>query len=172
MVARTRRLAAERGVRVEAATRAWSDLGGEPFDAVLCAGNSLTHAGGKAGRRAALDGMRRVLEAGGLLAVTSRNWERPQAAGEEVVERGGRRATVRRVWLPPARAGGAHSLDLAVTLEDGSVHRERLPYWPFGHEELDEDLRATGFVPASTTWRPEAERYLVTARANRSNASR
>jgi SAM-dependent methyltransferase len=172
MVARTQELAAQHGAEVAAATRAWQDLGGEPFDAVLCVGNSLTHAGGRAGRRTALDGMRRVLRDGGLLAITSRNWELPQEGGEEVVERGGRRATVRRVWLPPELSGGAHSLDLAVTLDDGAVHRERLPYWPFTYGELDEDLRAAGFEPASSTWAADVDRYLVTSRANSSNASR
>jgi hypothetical protein len=38
--------------------------------------------------------------------------------------------------------------------------------------ELDDDLRATGFEPAASTWDPDVERYLVTSRANRSNASR
>jgi SAM-dependent methyltransferase len=164
MVARTQALAAEHGVAVAVATRAWQDLGGERFDAVLCVGNSLTHAGGKAGRRTALDGMRRALLDGGLLALTSRNWERPQDGGEEVVARAGRRATVRRVWLPPAHSGGAHSLDLAVTLDDGAVHWERLPYWPFTYAELEEDVRAAGFEPESSTWAPDADRYLVIAR--------
>ena len=165
MVARTQALAAERGVDVQVATRTWADLRGEPFDAVLCVGNSLTHAGGTAGRRTALDGMRRVLRDGGLLAITSRNWERPQEDGEEVVERGGRRATVRHVWLPPGHSGGAHSLDLAVTLDDGAVHWERLPYWPFTRGELADDLSATGFEPVASTWAPDVDRYLVTARA-------
>jgi hypothetical protein len=88
------------------------------------------------------------------------------------VVRGGRRATVRRVWLPPAHSGGASSLDLAVTLDDGAVHWERLPYWPFTYGELDEDLRAAGFEPASSTWAADVDRYLVTSRANSSNASR
>ena len=168
MVARARALAAERGVPLEVATRAWAELGGDRFDAVLCVGNSLTHADGKAGRRTALDGMRRALRDGGLLAITSRNWERPQAAGDEVVERGGRRATVRRVW----HAGEPRRLEIAVTLDDGSTYRERLPYWPFTHGELEEDLRASGFEPEASTWSPEADRYLVTSRAKSSKASR
>jgi len=168
MVARTRALAAERGVPLAVATRAWADLGGDGFDAVLCVGNSLTHAGGVAGRRTALDGMRRATCGGGLLAITSRNWERPQAGGEEVVERGGRRATVRRTW----HGGDPRRLEIAVELEGGGTHAEQLSYWPFTHDELDADLRAAGFEPEASTWSPEAERYLVTSRANRSKTSR
>jgi hypothetical protein len=142
-------------------------------------GNSLTHAPGRAGRRAALAGMRAVLrasesgdEASGrgsaLLAVTSRNWERPQAGGEEEVERGGRRARVRHDW----HAGEPPVLEVTVTFDDGTTHGERLEHWPFSHGELDDDLRAAGFEPAASTWDPEVERYLVTSRAKSSNASR
>jgi SAM-dependent methyltransferase len=167
MVERTRALAEQRGVPLEAATRAWADLGGAPFEAVLCVGNSLTHAGGRAGRRTALDGMRRVLRDGGRLAITSRNWERAQEGGEEVVERGGRQATVRRTWL----GGDPQRLQIEVEL-DGELYAERLAYWPFTHDELHEDLRAAGFEPEASTWSPEAARYLVTSRAKASNASR
>ena len=151
MVARTRAL----GVRAE--VRRWEELDGGPFDAVLCVGNSITHA---QDRRAALAGMRGVAHDGALLAVTSRNWERPQEAGEDVVERGGRQALVRRRWIgshPPA-------FEIEVTLE-GEVYAERLTYWPFTHDELDADLRAAGWTPATSTWSPDADRYLVTARA-------
>ena len=165
MVARTRALAAARGAEVRAEVRRWEALRGGPFDAVLCVGNSLTHA---ADRRAALAGMRAVARDGGLLAVTSRTWERPQDAGEEVVVRGGREARVRRAW----HDGDPRSLEIEVTLDDGTVHAERLEYWPFTHEELDADLRASGFEPETSTWSPEADRYLVTSRAKSSKASR
>jgi len=168
MVERTRALAAERGVPLVVATRAWADLGGESFAAVLCVGNSLTHAAGKAGRRTALDGMRRVSREGALLVITSRNWERPQAGGDEIVDRGGRRAAVRRIW----HDGDPPQLEIFVTRDDGGVHAERLAYWPFTHDELDEDLRAAGFEPEASTWSPEADRYAVTSRAKASNASR
>jgi len=164
MVARTRELAAARGVRLEVAERSWEALEGAPFDAVLCVGNSLTHAAGRDGRRAALAAMRRVLRDSGLLAITSRTWERPLQDGEDVVERRGRRARVRRAWHPPEREGGPHVLEVSVTVED-ETWRERLDYWPFSHEELDADLRAAGLEPASSTWDPEVDRYLVTARA-------
>jgi SAM-dependent methyltransferase len=150
-----------RALGVQAEVRRWEELEGGPYDAVLCVGNSLTHT---EDRRAALAGMRRVARDGALLAITSRTWERPQAGGEEVVERGGRRATVRRTWHEDV-------LEIEVTV-DGAVYAERLAYWPFTHEQLDADLRAAGFTPEASTWDPEVDRYLVTSRANSSNASR
>jgi SAM-dependent methyltransferase len=178
MVERTRALAAERDVDVESAVRRWEDLAGGPYDAVLCVGNSLTHAPGRAGRSAALAGMRAVLRersggeasgrgSGGLLAVTSRNWERPQAAGQDVVERGGRRARVCHTW----HAGEPPVLEVAVTFDDGTRHSERLEYWPFTHDELDDDLRAAGFEPVASTYTPDVERYLVSARAGTAGAA-
>jgi SAM-dependent methyltransferase len=169
MVARTRALAAEHGVAVPAIVRRWEELRGEPWDAVFCVGNSITHAPWSAGRRAALAAMRGVLRDGGLLAVTSRTWERPRRDGEEGVERGGRRALVRHAW----HAGEPAGLEVAVTFEDdGTTYAERLDYWPFTHEELQADLLAAGLEPVASTFDPEVERYLVTARANSSNASR
>jgi SAM-dependent methyltransferase len=150
MVARTRAL----GVRAE--VRRWEELEGGPYDAVFCVGNSITHA---RDRRAAFAGMRRVLRDGGLLAVTSRTWERPQEAGEEVVERHGRRARVTRTWHPG-------ELEVTVTFEDdGTTYAERLRHWPFTHGELQDDLLASGFTPATTTFDPEVARYLVTSTA-------
>ena len=157
MVIRTRALAVLRGVDVWAEARRWEELRGGPYDAVLCVGNSLTHA---KDRRMALSGMRRVARDGALLAITSRTWERPQEAGEEVVERDGRRARVRRAWYD----GDPRTLELEVTV-DGEVFAERLEYWPFTHAELCEDLRATGFEVAVSTWDPDVDRYLVTALA-------
>lgn len=161
MVERTRALADARGVEVASAVATWDALEGGRHDAVLCVGNSITHARGRAGRRSALAGMRAVLCDGGLLAVTSRTWERPLEDGEEAVERHGRRALVRHAWHP----GDPPALAVSVTFDDdGTTHAERLDYWAFSHEELQADLLATGFEPAASTFDPEVERYLVTAR--------
>jgi SAM-dependent methyltransferase len=163
MVARTRALAAEHGARVEATVRVWEELDGGPFDAVFCVGNSITHA---RDRRAALAAMNGVLRQDGLLALTSRTWERPQAEGEEVVERHGRRARVTHRWHPG-------ELEVAVSFEDDdTTYAERLAYWPFTHGELQDDLLAAGFTPAASTFDRDVGRYLVTSRANSSNASR
>jgi SAM-dependent methyltransferase len=179
MIARTRALAEARGVALAAEARSWNGLAdrgwSERFDAVLCVGNSLTHAGGRAERRKALAAMAGVLRAGGLLVVTSRNWERLRAGrsrleiGERLVERDGRRAVVVRHWWLPDGWEEPHGLEVAVALlgDDGSVttHRELLAFWPFTEAELREDLAGAGLEPDSGTYEPDAERYLVSARA-------
>jgi SAM-dependent methyltransferase len=178
MVDRTRALAGARGVEVHTARCAWDELGEQgwarSFDAVLCVGNSLTHAAGTAARRAALAAMAGVLSDGGLLAVTSRNWERLRAArprlevAERLIERGARSGLVVRTWTIPDDAAALHELDVAVALLDGAggveTRCERLEFWPFGHDELEGDMRAAGLAVASSTWSEEADRYLVTAR--------
>jgi SAM-dependent methyltransferase len=178
MVERIGALAREHGVTVPALPCTWEQLPdqhlGAPFDAVLCVGNSLTHAAGRQGRRAALRAMARLLRDGGLLAVTSRTWERVRAGGsglrvdDRLVERGGERALIARAWTIPADWEAAHQLDVAVAVigDDGRVRSEgeRLTFWPFTHTTLDGDLRAAGLRPVSSTYAAGVDRYLVTAR--------
>jgi SAM-dependent methyltransferase len=177
MVARTARLAADRGVGLRAVTCPWEGLRDRGwagrFDAVFCVGNSLAHAAGRAARRAALASMAGVLAPGGVLVLTSRTWEIVRGRGsglsvaDRLVERDGRRAVVVQGWSIAERWDDAHHLDVAVALldADGGVtsHVERLAFWPFRHAALDEDLRAAGLAPASSTYAEDAERYLVTA---------
>lgn len=178
MVDRTRDLARRREVALRTEVRTWQDWGhigsAVPFGAIFCVGNSLTHAVGRDGRRASLAAMAGVLAPGGLLALTSRNWERLRAArpqlevGEQLVERAGRSALVVRSWTIPDSWEAPHGLEVAVALlaADGSVttHRELLAFWPFTEGELDEDLRAAGLKPETSTFTPDVERYVVTAR--------
>ncbi len=174
MIERTRALADARGVDVRAEVRVWAELLGGPYDAVLCVGNSITHAEGRRGRRTALTAMRRVLRPGGLLVLTSRNWERVRSrppgfeVAERLVERNGVTAMVIRNWSIPERWTDAHAMDTAVALLDGggnvTTHAERLEFWPFTHEMLDADLLAAGLTPVDSTYAPDVDRYLVTAR--------
>ena len=180
MVERTRALAARHGADVEVRQCRWEDLpaqGFAPFDAVLCVGNSLPHAPGRDARRAALHAMAGALRPGGVLVLTTRNWEFVRGSGgglqvfDHVVVRGGRPGVVVYSWWVAEHWDDRHEFDVAVALigDDGAVttHGERLPFWPFRHETLDEDLRAAGLEPDSTTYDAEVDRYLVTARRSR-----
>jgi SAM-dependent methyltransferase len=178
MIERTRALAARHGAAVEAVTCRWQELDAQGwsgrFAAVFCVGNSITHAPGRDGRRAALAAMASVLVGGGVLVLTSRNWELVRAEGpglrvsERVVERDGRRGLAIHAWAIPDGWEETHHVDVAVALlgADGGVttHAERLEFWPFTHGALDEDLRAAGLTPEWSGYEPDAERYLVTAR--------
>jgi 2-polyprenyl-3-methyl-5-hydroxy-6-metoxy-1,4-benzoquinol methylase len=74
MVARTRALASQRGVDLDARVSAWVDLEPGPrYDAVFCVGNSLGHV---RDRMPSLRAIVATLNPGGQLLVTSRNWER------------------------------------------------------------------------------------------------
>lgn len=177
MVQRTQALARELEVEVHVAISAWDDLGSlglQPFDAILCVGNSLTHAAGVVGRRSALASMRAQLQTGGVLAVTSRNWERVRAAGSglrlphELVVRHGVPALVVHSWIVPDEWDHPHGLEVGVAVLDGDAvrpHVGRLTFWPFTHDGLRDDLRACGLTPRGSTYAPTAERYLVTATA-------
>lgn len=177
MLARADELAVRRGVALRTEVCRWDDLDAlalDPVDAVFCVGNSLTHAAGQPGRRTALAAMGRSLRPEGLLVVTSRNWDRVRAqgsglqVGDQLVSRQGRLGLVIFGWQIPEAWEAPHVLHAAVALfaDDDSVtaHSERLTFWPFSHEHLQEDLRASGLTPSSSTYVPEVERYLVTAR--------
>jgi len=175
MVERTRALAERAGVDVAAREVRWEDLGAQgfaPFDAVLCVGNSLAHAPGRAARRAALEAMATVLKPGGLLVLTSRDFERIRADDpglqvfDHVVERDGRRGVVIYSWWLADDWDDEHMFDVAVALigDDGAVttRGERLRFWPYSYEMLREDLEAAGLTAEGRT--PDTARYVVTAR--------
>jgi SAM-dependent methyltransferase len=175
MIARARALAAERGVELPTHVCTWEELRtDEPFDAVFCVGNSLAHAEGRAGRGRALAAMASVLRPGGLLVLTSRNWEQVREPGARVytgerdLDRGGRRVQVVYTWTLAHDWDERHHLHIAVQAvgDEGRaiLAAEQLAFWPFRHEELDADLRAAGLEPAASTYDAEVDRYLVTAR--------
>jgi SAM-dependent methyltransferase len=177
MIERTRALAERHGVAIDARGCRWDELpqqGFTPFDAVFCVGNSLAHAPGRAARRTALRAMAGALAPGGLLVLTSRNFEWMRAADpglqvfDRVVERHGRRGVVIYSWWLADGWDDEHGFDVAVALvgDDGEVTTigERLRFWPFSHETLREELRDAGLEPETSTFEPEVDRYLLTAR--------
>jgi SAM-dependent methyltransferase len=171
MIERTRALAHQHGVDVRASVCPWENLSGEPrFDAVFCVGNSIAHA---EDRVLALEAMAGVLKPSGLLVITSRNWERERSAGsrlevdDRLVERRGRRAHISRAWIIPEDWQDPHTVDVGVSFIDAvpiETVAERLTVWPFTPSELATDLRTVGFEVEQTTFTPEVERYLVSAR--------
>jgi SAM-dependent methyltransferase len=169
MIERTRALAARHGVDVHAHVRAWSELPPEPaFDAVFCVGNSIAHA---QDRVAALSAMRRALVPGGLLVLTSRNWELELAAGtrlevdDRLTVRDGRRALVTRAWVV-GESSTRQEVAVSILHDDGTVTtiKETLRAWPFRHSLLIEDLRATGLSLQESTFDAGVSRYLVAGR--------
>jgi len=177
MVERTRELARAQAVEVPTRVCRWDQLPeqGWPgrFDAVFCVGNSLAHATGRDGRRAALRGMASVLADGGVLVLTSRNWEQIRAAGsrldvwDRLVERAGRTAVVVYSWQIPPAWETEHQLEISVAvLQEGDrlqATTERLSIWPFTHHDLRDDLTATGLRLTGSTYDPTQTGYLVTA---------
>jgi SAM-dependent methyltransferase len=177
MAERTLALANAHGVKVATRVCRWDQLPDQGwqdrFDAVVCVGNSLGHAAGRSGRRAALDGMAGALATGGVLALASRNWEQIRSAGsrlhvwDRLVERNARKAVVVYSWEVPPSWADEHHLQISVAaLQDGDrlqVTTERLSIWPFHHEELLADVAAAGLALAESTYDATQPEYLVTA---------
>ncbi|MFI2422810.1 methyltransferase domain-containing protein [Streptomyces sp. NPDC018955] len=177
MVRRTERLAGEQGVPLRALRASWDELPDHledsTFDLVFCVGNSLGHAEGAARRLTALEAMSRLLNPGGRLVLTSRNWELVRSAGSRVdvrdrlVRRNGRDAVVSYSWQIEQRWEQEHFLEIVVARiePDGAVRAcsERLSIWPYRYEDLVAQLRSVGLTVRSTTFDPESDRYLVVA---------
>jgi SAM-dependent methyltransferase len=178
MIARARELTEQYGVKVEARVCPWEELGSqgwdERFDVVFCTGNSLSHASGLSARRAALAQMASVLRRGGLLVVDARNWERLRALGTRVEvedhlrQRGSERALTIRSWRVGDDDGREPLyMDAVVALIDerGAVtaRRDTLRFCTFTHDQLEDDLRAQGFEPRSSSWDEQVGYYAVTA---------
>lgn len=177
MVQRTEKLATEQGVSLRALPASWDELPvrleDSTFDVVFCVGNSLGHAEGTAGRLSALQAMSRLLNPGGRLVLTSRNWELVRSAGSRVdvrdrlIRRNDRDAVVSYHWQIEQDWEQEHLLEIVVAQiePDGTVRAcsERLAIWPYRHEDLVAQLRSVGLEVESTTFDPQSDGYTVVA---------
>ncbi|MFF0267986.1 class I SAM-dependent methyltransferase [Kribbella sp. NPDC004536] len=177
MVRRTAELSEEFGASVRAVQASWEELpdhfDDSTFDMVFCVGNSLHHATGATGRRAALQSMSRLLRPGGHLVLTSRTWELVRSRGSRLdisnhlVRRNGRDAVVIYRWEIAPHWEDEHHIEIAIAQVDatGLVHvrSELLPCWPYRHETLKADLHHAGLQTETTTFDPKAENYMLVA---------
>jgi SAM-dependent methyltransferase len=177
MVHRTRELADEHGVSLRTFQVRWDELpdylAPRTFDEVFCVGNSLAHAEGFSGRRAALRGMSGLLHKGGRLVLTSRTWERVRAGGsrldiwDRLVRRDDRSAVVIYRWQIAQHWEQEHFLEIAVAEvePDESVHTyaECLSVWPFKHGELVQQLEDAGLTVEATIYDSDGQGYRVVA---------
>ena len=158
---------------------AWSELPGafaEPFDAVVCTGNSLMHAGDEYSMVAALTGISGVLKPGGMLLLDSRNYEklrseRPLLQPRPPISRSGQAAVAVYTWHWPDHWDADHRVEITVISTDGhqtTLGRTNITYRPFSFEDLTERLARVGFEILSHTFSTETYLYEVTARLSSS----
>lgn len=174
MVATARRRGREAGVDVDFAVSTWEELPqaySEPFDAVFCVGNSISHALGERGMTAALNAMRAAVRPGGLVVIDSRNWEKLRAEPSPVMvldprTRGDIRCipvyfwTLSQDWNQP----GTADILLLLETEDRVTHAvHRLTFHPFALEELHRRMSAAGLEVRGTQYWDSSAWYAVTA---------
>lgn len=154
---------------------AWSELPeafDAPFDAVVCTGNSLMHAGDEGSMVAALTGISGVLKPGGLLLLDSRNYEklRRERPLLEVprppIFRSGQAAVAVYTWHWPDQWVADHRVEIAVIGTDGhhmTLGRTEFTYHPFTFEDLTKRLSRVGFEIVSHTYDADTYVYEVIA---------
>jgi glycine/sarcosine N-methyltransferase len=173
MVAEAERRARAAAVDIQFATCQWEDLPGcfsEPFDLVLCVGNSISHTLNRGAALRALAAMHAVIKPGGGLLVGTRNWEklrreqvRTSVTNSEVV-RGGIRCISVYLWSHQADWDAQHHVELLLIFEqDGQTAHRRyaLPYRPIRHQELRSCMEEVGFAINMNTYSDDADWYEI-----------
>ncbi|MET0736644.1 MAG: methyltransferase domain-containing protein [Acidimicrobiales bacterium] len=170
-----RRLVAE-GALVPVLACRWADLPerfGPGFDAVLCLGNSLSHAPSPDARRSALAAFAAVLVPGGTLLLDVQDWVAVHATGShqdhdpQVVSREGARCTRHYDWRVPERFEDPLVLEITLRIRDDGAERSSTHAFTFGLFTIDDlmaDLEATGFVGVDMHQDPGDDRYALVAR--------
>ena len=155
---------------------AWAELPGlftEPFDAVVCTGNSLIHAGDEVGMTSALTGMAGVLRPGALLLLDTRNWEKMRREEPRLQVphppclRGGRAGVSVYSWHWPVSWNEPHRLEILVVLSEGdqtTTSETEISFYPFRFSDLTQRLKQAGLEIECHTYDGSADFYEVFAR--------
>lgn len=174
-VAEAERRARAAGVAIPFAACVWEELPHrfrEPFDLVLCIGNSISHTPDRSAAVRALTAMRAVLKPGGTLLLDTRNWEkvrreRPRAeVADHMVERDGVRCVPIYLWEYEADWDAPHQVELLLILDRaGQISHRRyvLTYRPIRYEELLDSLKEARFEVRESDYRADTDRYEIVA---------
>ncbi len=175
MVGMTRAHADREGVAFPTHILSWDELSdqfSEPFNLVLCIGNSIVHSRGAKERTDNLRVLAEVTVLGGLIAVDSRNWEkilrdRPRFETSDLVTYEGKEYLFTYIWHLDEMEAPCHLEILFIEIRDRKhttwdVHR--LDFTPFGHQDLLETGRALGLSVHADDYEKEADRYTVVFR--------
>lgn len=169
------RLAAA-GAEVAVVECAWNGLAdrfGAEFDAVLCLGNSISHAPSTHARRAAVAAFAAVLVPGGTLLLDVQDWSAVHAAGSRqdhdplVVARDGLECTRHYDWRVPERFDDPLVLEITLAIREDGVERRSshaITFTLFTIDDVTTDLEAAGFVDVAVQQDPGDDRYAITAR--------
>ncbi|GAA3058319.1 hypothetical protein GCM10020229_82470 [Kitasatospora albolonga] len=143
------------------------------FDVVVCADNALPHLLTAEDVRAALAEMRRVLRDGGLLLISTRDYDRirqsrPTSTAPQVNGEGNERTVTFQLWHwhEDGERYDLEHFQLLPKGEDFDVQVRRTTYWALPQDHLSDLAVESGFT--SPTWLPPEEssffQPLLTAR--------
>jgi len=171
MVAEAERSAQAAAVDIRFAICQWEDLPRrfqDPFDLVLCLGNSISHAPDRCSVSRALAAMGAVLKPGGSLLLDTRNWEKLRreqvrvALPESAVERDGMQCIPLRLWDHQTDWNAPHHLELLLIFEQAkqvSFRRYVLTYRPVRYLELRACMEEVGFTIHRSNFSDDADWY-------------
>jgi SAM-dependent methyltransferase len=174
MVEQARQSAREAGVNIAFHVADWRELPSvfdHKFDAVFCIGNSLAHLPDETAMIDSLIGMRQVLNDGGVLVVSSRDWERLRSesprvsVAPQVIERNGIRCLSIYIWTIPEEWTDPHRTEIVLVFDDGqaiSHRRYELDFVPFTQKELLERIMSAGLL-GPTIGHETDGRYWISA---------
>jgi len=160
MIAQAKRNAQRRGVTVEWVAGDWHELGrlfAEPFDALICWGNSLSHVADADDLAAALGEMAAVTKSAGVCSINLRDWdrvmaERPKGIVRQVKETTEGRLITFDVWRYPSPE--TMVMELFILRGHGdqwNVRRRETTHRMITRSEFESAVAQAGFAVSEVT---------------------